>query len=165
MVDLFGDFADQFVNVQAREHCIGDGDQDAKVITLAAQQIVIDVVADPALNLFSYNADYLGEGLQPVVLFFTPRTILVTDEFTAAKDAPIRRQRQQAVVAKFRIQSASGQLWPGFSKFVIVAVQRIGAGQNTAYRAMSQYRFVFIIDGFTIFTRRKITRTLRLCLP
>ena len=62
-MDLFGDFADQFVNVQAGEYRIGDGDQDAKVITLTAQQIVIDVVADPALNLFSNDADYLGEGL------------------------------------------------------------------------------------------------------
>lgn len=62
-MDLFGDFADQFVNVRAGEYRIGDGDRDAKVITLAAQQIVIDVVADPALNLFSNDADYLGEGL------------------------------------------------------------------------------------------------------
>ena len=164
-MDLFSDFADQLINIQAGEHSIGDGDQDAKVITLTAQEIVIDIVADPALNLFSNDTDYLGEGLQPVVLFFTPRLVFVTDKFATAKDSSICRQRQQAVVTKFRIQSARGQLWPGFAKLVIVAVQRIGARQNTAYRAMRQHRFVFIIDGVTIFTRRKITRTLRLCLP
>ncbi|MNN81708.1 hypothetical protein D3C81_1985610 [compost metagenome] len=34
VVDLFGDFADQLINVQAGEHRIGDGDQDTKVVTL-----------------------------------------------------------------------------------------------------------------------------------
>ncbi|MPN36370.1 hypothetical protein SDC9_183879 [bioreactor metagenome] len=63
MVDLFGDFADKLINIQAGEYRIGDGDQDAKVVTLTTQQIVIDVVADSALNLFSNDADYLGEGL------------------------------------------------------------------------------------------------------
>ena len=62
-MDLFGDFADQLINIQSGEHGIGDGDQDAKVVTLTTQQIVIDVVADSALNLFSNDADYLSEGL------------------------------------------------------------------------------------------------------
>ena len=92
-MDLFGDFADQLINIQAGEHSIGDGDQDAKVITLTAQEIVIDIVADPALNLFSNDADYLGEGLQPVVLFFTPRLVFVTDKFATAKDSSICCQR------------------------------------------------------------------------
>ena len=87
-MDLFGDFADQLINIQAGEHSIGDGDQDAKVITLTAQEIVIDIVADPALNLFSNDADYLSEGLQPVVLFFTPRTIFVADESQPPKMRP-----------------------------------------------------------------------------
>ena len=63
VVDLFGDFANQLVNVQTREHRIGDGDQDAEIVTLTTQQIVVDVVADPVLDLFGHDADDLGEGL------------------------------------------------------------------------------------------------------
>ena len=36
VMDFFGDFADQFVHIQAGKHRVGDGDQDAEVIAFPA---------------------------------------------------------------------------------------------------------------------------------
>ena len=68
-MDLFRHLADQLVDIQSREHRVGDRHRDAKVVALVAQQIVIDVIADPVLNLFGDDGDDLREGMQPLELF------------------------------------------------------------------------------------------------
>ena len=121
-MDLFRHLADQLVNIEARQDGVGDGHQDAEVIALVAQQVVIDVVADPALDLLGHDGDNLRESMQALVLFFAPWPVVVADEFTTAEDAAFRRQRQQAVVAEFRVNAAGGQLRPGFGEGRVVAM-------------------------------------------
>lgn len=75
-MDLFRHLADQLVDIQSREHRVGDRHQDAKVVALVAQQIVIDVIADPVLNLFGDDGDDLREGMQPLELFLAPRPVV-----------------------------------------------------------------------------------------
>ncbi len=86
--------------------------EDAKVVALVAQQIVIDVIADPVLNLFGDDGDDLREGMQPLELFLAPRPVVTAEEFATAEDPPVRRQRQQRVVTERMIQSAADKLRP-----------------------------------------------------
>lgn len=67
VVDLFRNFADQLVHVRAGEHGVGDGDQNAEVVALAAQQVVIDVIGDAALDLLRDDGHNLGKGVQALV--------------------------------------------------------------------------------------------------
>ena len=127
VVDLFGYRADQIVHVEARQHGVGDRHQNTEIIALAAQQIVIDVVSHPALDLFGDDGNNLGKGVQALVLFFAPRLVVLADKLAAAEDASLRRQRQQAVVAERRVKPAVGQLRPGFVKLAVAAVQGVGA--------------------------------------
>ncbi len=109
-MDLFRHLADQLVDIQSREHRVGDRHRDAKVVALVAQQIVIDVIADPVLNLFGDDGDDLREGMQPLELFLAPRPVVTAEEFAAAEDPPVRRQRQQRIVSERTIQSAADKL-------------------------------------------------------
>ena len=51
--------ADQLTQAGVGQDGVGDGHQDAEVIALVAQQVVIDVVADPALDLLGHDGDNL----------------------------------------------------------------------------------------------------------
>ena len=115
-MDLFRHLADQLVDIQSREHRVGDRHRDAKVVALVAQQIVIDVIADPVLNLFGDDGDDLREGMQPLELFLAPRPVVTAEEFAAAEDPPVRRQRQQRIVSERTIQSAADKLRPVSAK-------------------------------------------------
>ncbi len=87
-MDLFRHLADQLVDIQSREHRVGDRHQDAKVVALVAQQIVIDVIADPVLNLFGDDGDDLREGMQPLELFLAPRPVVTAEESQPPKIRP-----------------------------------------------------------------------------
>ena len=143
-VDLFGHFADQLIDIQPREHRVGDRHQDAEVIAFPAQQVVIDVVADPALDLFGDHGNDLRKGVQPLVLFFGPRPVVVANKFAAAEDTPFRRQRQQAVIAKVGVESAYGELRPGFGKGGAIAMQRIRAREQASNRAVGEDGFILV---------------------
>ena len=160
MVNLFGDFADQLIDIQPGEHGVSDSNQNAKVVALVAQQIVIDVVADPTLDLFGHHRNQLGKGMQPLELFLGPRSGVVADKLAAAKDAAFRRQRQQAVIAKRWIESATGQLRPGLDKGRLVTVQRIGTRQQATHRPVCQYGLIFIADRQTRFVTTVPCRTM-----
>lgn len=116
-MDLFRHLADQLVDIQSREHRVGDRHRDAKAVALVAQQIVIDVIADPVLNLFGDDGDDLREGMQPLELFLAPRPVVTAEEFATAEDPPVRRQRQQRVVTERMIQSAADKLRPYRQRF------------------------------------------------
>lgn len=128
-MDLFRHLADQLVDIQSREHRVGDRHQDAKVVALVAQQIVIDVIADPVLNLFGDDGDDLREGMQPLELFLAPRPVVTAEEFAAAEDPPVRRQRQQRIVSERAIEPAADKLRPGVGKGFMIAMQGIRPGE------------------------------------
>ena len=94
-----------------------------------AQQIVIDVIADPVLNLLGDDGDDLREGMQPLELFLAPRPVVTAQKFTAAEDPPISRQRQQRVVPERAIEPAADKLRPGVGKGLVVAMQGIRPGE------------------------------------
>ncbi len=98
VMDLFRDFANQFVHIKLRQHGVGDGDQDTEVITLAAQQVVIDIVGGAVLDLFCHHGHNLGKGVQAFILRLTPRLVSVTNKLATAKNMPFYCQRQHAVV-------------------------------------------------------------------
>ena len=159
-MNLFGHFADQLVDIQSGEHGVSDSNQNAKVVALVAQQIVIDVIADPALDLLSHHRNQLGKRMQSLELFLAPRSGVVTDKLAAAKDAAFRRQRQQAVIAKRWIESAAGQLRPGLDKGLFVAVQRIGTRQQATHRPVRQYGLIFVADRQARFVTAVPCRTM-----
>ncbi|MNS71239.1 hypothetical protein D3C72_1046020 [compost metagenome] len=165
VMDLFGDFAHQLIHVQPGEHRVGNGDQNAEVITLAAQQIVVDIIRDPAVDLLRHHADNLRKGMQALVLRLAPRLIGVTDKLTAAKDTPIHRQWQQTVMTEGRIQRAFGKPWPGLAKLVEIAVQGVRARQNTTHRAVRQHRFIFIFDRLAVIARSIVAGAMTGAVP
>ncbi|MNV08603.1 hypothetical protein D3C71_990700 [compost metagenome] len=103
VVDLSRDLAHQLVHIEAGEHRVGDSDKNAEVVTLAAQEIVIDVIADAAVDLFCHHTDNLGESVQAFVFRFAPRLIVITNKFAAAEDTTIDGQREHGVMAEGRI--------------------------------------------------------------
>ena len=153
VMDLFGDFAHQFVHIETRQHGIGDGDQNAEIIALAAQQVVIHVIGDAALDLLCHDGHNLREGMQPLVLRLGPGLVVITDKLAAAKNLPFHRQRQHAVVAERVVKVALCQLRPSLAKLVKIAVQRFRAGENTSHRTVGQKRFIFIFEDFAVITR------------
>ena len=128
-MDLFRHLADQLVDIQSREHRVGDRHQDAKVVALVAQQIVIDVVADPVLNLLGDHGDDLRKGMQPLELFLAPWPVVTTQKFATAEDPPVGRQRQQRVVPERAIDPAADKLRPGVGKGLMIAMQGIRPGE------------------------------------
>lgn len=90
VVDLFCDFAYQLINIQTRQDGVGDCNQNTEVIAFAAQQIIIDIIVYPVLNLLGDHADNLGKRMQTVIFLFTPGTIFLTDEFAAAENTALR---------------------------------------------------------------------------
>ncbi len=152
-VDLFSDFAHQLIHIKAREHRVGDGHQDAKVVALAAEQIVVWTAVDPALDLLYHDAHDLGEGVQALHLLGAPGPVIVTDKLAAAEDLPLCRQRQQPVVAKGGVKVTFRKLRPGRAKILVAAVQRLRAGENAAHRAVGQGGFILVLDGRAVRTR------------
>ena len=128
-MDLFRHLADQLVDIQTREDRVGDRHQDAKVVALVAQQIVIDVVADPVLNLLGDHGDDLRKGMQPLELFLAPWPVVTTQKFATAEDPPVGRQRQQRVVPERAIDPAADKLRPGVGKGLMIAMQGIRPGE------------------------------------
>ena len=55
--------------------------------------------------------------------------ITTAEEFAAAEDPPVRRQRQQRVVTERTIQSAADKLRPGVGKGFMIAMQGIRPGE------------------------------------
>ena len=153
VVDLFRDFADQLVHVQAGEHGVGDGDQNAEVVALAAQQVVIDVIGDAALDLLRDDGHNLGKGMQALVFRLAPGLVGRADKLAAAKNLALSRQRQHAVMPERLIEVALRQLRPRLTELRKVAVQHFRPGEYAAHRAMRQIRFVFVFKRFAIITR------------
>ncbi|STW46308.1 Uncharacterised protein [Klebsiella pneumoniae] len=96
---------------------------------LVAQQIVIDVIADPVLNLFGDDGDDLPKVCSRWNSFLAPRPVVTAEEFAAAEDPPVRRQRQQRIVSERTIQSAADKLRPGVGKGFMIAMQGIRPGE------------------------------------
>ncbi len=146
-VDLVRDLGHQLVEMQFGEYRVSDGDQNAKVIALAAQQRVILAVAKPRLDLLRRDAHDLRQRLQPGKLFFAKAFGRVANKLAAAENMPFGGERGQAVVAKGRVERECRKLRPGLGEFIILAVQHFGAREQPTHRAVREHRFVFIRHG------------------
>ena len=100
VMDLLRHFADQLIHVETGEHGVGDCHQNAEVVTLTAQQVVIHIIADAALDLLGDDGHYLGEGVQTLIFRLAPWLVGITDKLAATKNVAFHRQRQQAVMTK-----------------------------------------------------------------
>ena len=153
VVDLFRHFADQLVHIKARQHGVGDGDQNAEVVALAAQQVVIHVIGHAALDLLRDDGHNLGKGVQTLVFRLAPGLVGRANKLAATKNMSLRRERQHAVVAERLVEVALREPRPRRAELLKVAVQRFRTGENTAHRAMREIRFVFVLKRFAIIAR------------
>ncbi|MNY60882.1 hypothetical protein D3C86_1974940 [compost metagenome] len=64
MLNFARDFRHQLIQIEFGQHGVSDGDQQAKIVALAAQQVVIVAVVEPGQDLLDGQTHRLGQRLQ-----------------------------------------------------------------------------------------------------